>query len=405
MQQALLIPPEPPRRVPSSAPSLEDRLRSLHNYIYANEGIKQYARVMDEVAKVLYTKLAADQRGDDRLYDASEDQLPALMRTIFDSVKQGEHHAFDAGEQLLLSDDALGFAFRQLGRQPIRVQDPKGAAFQAILGPTLRSELGQFFTPDPLKQLLIALTCPRSGEVVGDPASGTAGLLLDVVRNVPESVVRAAEVDAVLARLARLNLYLAGAHAAEVVRIDSLQPLSELSAATSGRLGRDAFDVIVTNPPFGSKGKVSDPDILRDLPVTASGKRSVAPEILFVERIVQMLKPGGRAGIVLPSGLLSNSSAAGLRSYLRAQGRIYATVALPVETFQPTGNSVNAALMFFERSPGSAKAPYPVFRAISGSVGYDHRGRPSAQEADAPAIAQAWSAFAEEYGEVYRWAR
>jgi type I restriction enzyme M protein len=384
--------------------TLGDRLRDVHNHIYANEGIKQYARVSDEVIKLIFTRLMIEDRSalNARLSDR---EIAATARSAFQTAIDAtqEIQAFEEGDMLRLSDQAIAYAMRRLDTAVLRDGDPKGAAFQAILGPTLRGELGQFFTPDPVKTLLTHLTRPGDGDVCCDPASGTAGLLLEIRQFQPASRIRAAEVDSALARLARLNLFLAGEDEPEVHRLDALRPMDDLAESSSGRLGPECCDVIVSNPPFGSKGRVSDQAILSDLPNVTGGKNSVSPEVLFIERIVQLLRPGGRAGIVLPMGILSNPSTRHVRQFLRSTGRIYATVALPAETFKPTGNSVQAAILFFEKTAARPLAMYPAFRAISLSIGYDHRGR-STDSADTAEILNAWDSFRDEFAQEYPWA-
>lgn len=383
--------------------TLGDRLRDVHNYVYANEGIKQYARVSDEVIKLIFARLMLED-GVAPDVDLADSEIAATARSAFQSAIEATQaiQAFEAGETLKLSDTAIAYAIRRLGPAVLRDHDPKGVAFQVILGPTLRGELGQFFTPDPVKTLLTHLTRPGAGDVCCDPASGTAGLLLEVRQFQPASRIRAAEIDSALARLARLNLFLSGEAEPEVHRLDALRPIDELSEASSGQLGPECCDVVVSNPPFGSKGKVSSREILSDLINVTGGKSSVAPEVLFIERIAQLLRPGGRAGIVLPIGVLSNPSTAHVRRFLRSVGRIYATVALPIETFKPTGNSVQAAIVFFEKNATPPSRPYPVFRAISQSIGYDHRGRPN-ESADTRQILDAWDSFRDEFAQEYAW--
>lgn len=397
MQETLVLPNAPTRN--GGDRSLEERLKSIHNHIYASEGIKQYSRVMDEIVKVLFARLHAERTG----AQVGSIDVARTARELFSEAARAEATGiFEPSDQIQLSDEALAFAITQLGPEHLRAQDPKGAAFQTVLGPTLRGELGQFFTPDPVKALLVGLTLPTAGSLIGDPASGSAGLLLDAHRSVPGLKVRAVEIDASLARLARMNLYLSGIANPDVVRADALLPLATLDDVTAGRVAAAIFDFIVTNPPFGSKGKISDPIVLANLAEAAAGKKAVAPEVLFIERVVQLLKDGGRAGIVLPLGILSNTSAGYIRGFLRREGRIYATITLPPETFRPTGNSVNSALLFFEKGRTS-DGRYPVFRGISSSVGYDHRGRPLPDGPDAPDILHAWAQFRERYSKDYPW--
>ncbi|HET9677466.1 MAG TPA: N-6 DNA methylase [Solirubrobacterales bacterium] len=388
----------------NGAPSLEDRLREIHNFIYANEGIKQYARVTDEVVKVIFARHTIEEKEaiDPRLDDA---RIAETARAAFQAAAAAavEIEPFEPGESLKLSDSAIAFAMRKLCADGLRHQDPNGVAFQTILGPTLRGELGQFFTPDPIKKLLVAMTRPAPGDVCCDPASGTAGLLLEVRKCQPLAKIVGAEVDAALARLARLNLLFAGEERPEIHRLDALRPLGDVSHLSGGSLRGESCNVIVSNPPFGSKGKVSNPEILAEMPHVIASKKAVPPELLFIERIVQLLRAGGRAGIVLPIGILSNPSTSHVREYLRSTGRIYATVSLPAETFRPTGNSVQASIIFFEKTSKQPTGQYPVFRAISRSVGYDHRGR-VVNSSDTPQILGEWDKFRGIYRGEYPWA-
>jgi len=383
-------------------PPLSARLRDVHNYIYANEGIKQFARITDEISKLILAKMSRDQRHESMRLDAPDSEVALSVRTAFAETLASHDisRLFDHQEQLRLSEQAIAYAMRKLGSKPLKGQDPEGEAFQAILGPILRGELGQFFTPDPVKSLLIEMTNPRVGEVVADPASGSAGLLLNAGLYQPDAHLVATEIDAALARLAQVNLSLSGYGTAKVLRLDALAPLSRLAESSDDLVTESSFDVIVTNPPFGSKGKIGDSTVLEDLSHVSAGKASMPPEILFVERIVQLLKPGGRAGIVVPSGMLSNPSLRHVRGFLRESGRIYATISLPVETFMKTGNSVNAAILFFEKTRSTSQ--YPTFRGISRSLGYDHRGR-EIGNSDIPQLLEAWREFARLYSEYYRW--
>lgn len=390
--------------VDTAASSLRDELRAIHNFIYANEGIKQQARVSDELVKLLYAKLH-DERENGGAFSAGGG--PHLIATrVHDAFAAAAESSsalgiFDGSERIHLSAEAIAFAVEHLQGPRLLERDPKGVAFQAVLGHSLRAEQGQFFTPDPVKQLLIEITKPGQGEVVGDPATGTAGLLLDARAACGDQGIslRGVEIDAALTRIARLNLFLAGESRPAIYRADALQPLDQLEASTEGLFGPQTLDVVITNPPFGSRGKVSDSAILGGLQNVAGGRKAVPPEILFMERIVQLLRPGGRAGIVLPVGILSNPSLRHIRDYIHRTSQVFASISLPPETFQPTGNGVNAAIIFFRRLAERGPGRYPVFRAVSRSVGYDHRGRrrPDLVD-DTPMILEAWREFAARYG-------
>jgi type I restriction enzyme M protein len=390
--------------VDAAASNLRDELRTIHNFIYANEGIKQQARLSDELVKLLYAKLHDEREGGSAFSTPDKPDLTAMrVHDAFAAAAESTSRLgiFDGTERIQLSNDAIAFAVEHLQGPKLAERDPKGIAFQAVLGHSLRAEQGQFFTPDPVKQMLVEITRPRRGEVVGDPATGTAGLLLDARAACEGNGIslRGVETDAALARIARLNLFLAGDSQPAVYRTDALRPLDQLETSTEACFGRETLDVVITNPPFGSRGKVIDPAILGGLQNVAGGRKAVPPEILFIERIIQLLRPGGRAGVVLPVGILSNPSLRHVRDYIHRTCQVFASISLPPETFQPTGNGVNAAIIFFRRLTNGRPDRYPVFRAVGQSLGYDHRGRRRADLLDdTPRILEGWREFAARYG-------
>ena len=151
----------------------------------------------------------------------------------------------------------------------------------------------------------------------------------------------------------------------------------------------------MTNPPFGSKGKVSDPSILSDydfgyvwkrsknaekfekgkLLVGNKGNGGQVPDILFVERCIELLKPGGRMGIVLPDGDLTNQNTEFMRAWLKDRVQIVAVVSLPQETFVPFGAGVKSSVLFLKKPRGKVSERYPIFFANLQKIGYDIRGR------------------------------
>jgi type I restriction enzyme M protein len=148
------------------------------------------------------------------------------------------------------------------------------------------------------------------------------------------------------------------------------------------------FDIIVTNPPFGSKIPIDDPHIMEQFELskfeTENGVRraSMPPEQLFIERCFQLLKPGGRLAIVLPDSILSNPGLAFIRRWILKRARVIASVDLPQVTFEPyTGTQTSILLlqkktreeMLLEQESGKLR-DYEVFMTTPEAVGHDRRG-------------------------------
>ncbi len=239
-----------------------------------------------------------------------------------------------------------------------------------------------------------------------------------LVRQFAESCLYGIDFDPDLKRAARMNMILNNDGHGNILSFNSLEyPLmlgrkhavelrqefehrsrgewpDPVRARLEGDLG--TFDFIFTNPPFGAKIPLDDPHILdqfdlghrwsrdREGRFAREGalQRSVAPEVLFVERCVQWAKPGtGKIAIVLPDGILGNPDAEYIRYWILTRCQVLASVDLPVEAFLPQVG-VQASLLFLRRKSQAemdAEAlghieDYAVFMAIAETVGHDRRG-------------------------------
>lgn len=165
------------------------------------------------------------------------------------------------------------------------------------------------------------------------------------------------------------------------------------AVSRSGELHFGSFDVVLTNPPFGARIPIDDPDVLGrfdlghawDRPeaggwIRGAQKARMPPEILFIERCLNWLRDGGRMGIVLPDGILGNPDLEYVRAWILRRARVLASIDLPVETFLPQVG-VQASLLFLEKRPlaevnAGVDPDYPIFMAVAEHVGHDRRGNP-----------------------------
>jgi len=150
-----------------------------------------------------------------------------------------------------------------------------------------------------------------------------------------------------------------------------------------------SFDVVFTNPPFGSKLPVDDPHILDRYDLTKyeakAPRASLPPEQLFVQRCLDFLKPGGRMAIVLPDSILSNPGLSWLRRWVLTQAWIIASVDLPREMFARSDTHTMTSVLILQRFTREERAyvqkvgrpdDYEIFMAIAEKVGWDLRGQP-----------------------------
>jgi type I restriction enzyme M protein len=142
------------------------------------------------------------------------------------------------------------------------------------------------------------------------------------------------------------------------------------------------FDIVVTNPPFGTKAVIDDPDILSQFQITSfntsTPRSSLPPEQLFIERCLQFLKPGGVLAIVLPDSILTNPGLTWLREWILMNTYVLASIDLPVETFEPHVGTKTSVLVLRKKTEEQKKLKedYEIYMAIPEKIGHDRRGNP-----------------------------
>jgi type I restriction enzyme M protein len=293
-------------------------------------------------------------------------------------------------------------------------RDIKGLAFQKFVYAHQRGDRGEFFTPDPIIDLAVKMINPNMNEVVMDPACGTGGFLVSSMKHVESHLkdVISSEVDyekaktnfalkkligidfnPSLVRVSKMRMILEEDghtgifHSNSLINIDEIKKAAK--TASSPNVDHNSVQIILTNPPFGKKGKVTDKTILKSLDlghkwVKKDGKYvksekvldSQVPDILFIERCIEFLSEGGRMGIVLPDAILSGPSLQYVRDYILSKTKLVAVVSLPYSTFIPHGANVKASILFLQKlSSKKLKAlnsdSYDIFMADIEEIGYE----------------------------------
>lgn len=416
--------------------------RRCHNFIHGNEGMPKDAAFW-QFLYLIFAKMHDEQRSRDvpsrfwagpteQFEDDGRKAIRARVEPLFEEVKAKYEDIFRGNEEITLSDRALAFMVSELAKYDfLRTEvDAKGAAYQEIVGTNLRGDRGQYFTPRGAIKLMVEVLNPRPGERVLDPSCGTGGFLvatvnhwvramnertpskgedtedfLDVASELQAAVrdgIFGADFDPFLVRATTMNLMMAAGSRAKVAHMDSLAfPKGHLSGVEVARrhfpLG--SIDVLMTNPPFGSEIPITDPVVLEQYERGLSGKwqqqddtwvrgdgtqNAVAPEVLFIQRAVEWLRPGGRAGIVLPNGILGNPGDEYIRRWILRHCWVLASIEMPVELFKAEANvNILTSLLFLKRKrDDEIKAEdlgqvieYPVFMAVADKVGYGPRGQ------------------------------
>jgi len=181
-----------------------------------------------------------------------------------------------------------------------------------------------------------------------------------------------------------MNMVMHGDGSSNIVHANSLEAASNWNDEAKKKVHPGEFDIVVTNPPFGTKAVIDNREILARYELTTFKTRSprtkLPPERLFIERCLDFLKPGGLLGIVLPDSILSSPGLTWLREWILKKTYVIASVDLPVETFEPHTGTQTSILILRKKNVWQEKLAltedYDIFMAIPEKVGHDRRGNP-----------------------------
>lgn len=371
----------------------------------------------------------------------------SYMQRLFEDVKAEflEDNIFDENEKIKLRERSFEQIVKELEIYNLTSTsaDVKGIAFEKFLGKTFRGELGQFFTPRVIVDFIVELLEPKENELICDPCAGSGGFLIKAFESVKKAIdnyyielkkakqkeifgedleniddeklkkqyekflittneeqekrieklshksIYGADANPRMARVSKMNMIMHGDGHNGIHHNDGLLNVNGIF--------RNRFDMIVTNPPFGTNldkkyptveeddkyknvamikkykkeyGEIYTEEMKQvtdniDKPIRGLfevGKTSGATEVLFIERCLDLLKDGGRMGIVLPEGVLNSSNLQNAREYFESRAKILLIVSLPQDIFISSGATVKTSLVFFKKFTQREKEEYQAIK-------------------------------------------
>jgi type I restriction enzyme M protein len=404
--------------------NLKAVFRDLRNHLAGmTTGITRDEALAQEIINVLFCKILDEQEtapDDTVTFRAGVGDEPGLVRSrildLFERVKVATFDdVFSSQDTINLDPDSLRYVVGELQNYSIMDSDRDaiGEAFEVFIGPALRGAEGQFFTPRNVVHMIVDMLDPQPGEKILDPACGSGGFLTVALEHVWQKLradgrrkswsakqlfkrevevasecFRGVDKDAFLSKVCKAYMALIGDGRGGVFCANSLADPSEWEPVLRSKIPLGRFDVVMTNPPFGVKIPIKGQSTLSQYELghawegdTSSGftpttrvKESESPQILFIERCIQFLRPGGRLGIILPEGVLGNKNAGYILDFLRGQGRIVALVDCTRTLFQPHTDTKTDVVIF--QKHGESHAEGPTFLSVAKTCGHDKRGRP-----------------------------
>jgi type I restriction enzyme M protein len=313
--------------------------------------------------------------------------------------------------------------------------DVKGKAYEEVVGSNLRGDRGEFFTPRNACQMAVRMIDPRPGERMLDPACGTGGFLITAMNHalsLLEEAERAQwdnpaegsdyerqelwrkrdeylrecvvglDLNPALVRAAKMNMVMNNDGSGGLEQANSLANPHTLSPEARKLAPLGSFDIIFTNPPFGANITIDDEEVLSQYELATvwdlgnDGRwskrldkegnpvlqKSQPPEILFIERCVQLMKPGtGRMAMVIPNGILNNPALEYVRQWILDNTQLLAVVDMARELFQPKNDTQTSMVLMRRLSDDelslarASKLDYACFMAVTERIGRDKRGQ------------------------------
>ena len=408
---------------PFGRSELKSAFRRILRRLYANSNISRREKLGGEMIKLIFSKIEDEKTYLNRVPDfraeAGEDPKNIKTRVLglFEKVKRElrEDNVFSPAETITLEAESIAWVVGQLERSSLLKTntDVVGDAFEVFAESRLAGEKGEFFTPRGLIELAVQLVDPRPEETVCDPACGSGGFLIYAMRRIWEKMdkdpkwknspkihelkqkfaslsIFGIEKENDLVKIAKAYMAISGDGRSNIAHENALREPKSFSASAKHKfVNKDeqlkTYDIVLTNPPFGTKARVSKSDSQYfDLGYKWKKENSEEwkrervicerdPYVLFIERCLALLPPKGRLAIILPETVFHAPKTEYIRHFIRSKSCIKAVIELPHNSFRPHCNA-KTCLLIAEK--GFKKEPSNVIMAVPREMGHDHNGRP-----------------------------
>ena len=398
------------------AVNLKLRFKSILYHLYSNTNIQSRTRLCNEMTKILFCKIY-DERSDldVPIFQYTPEETRREVKRKIES-KLWKHvltdlestDVFDKKEGIILDEDSVAYVVGELERVSLlkTEYDVIGAAFEVFAERYFIGEKGEFFTPRVAVINAIKALNPSYAQSIIDPACGSGGFLIQALKHVWSKIeensinkkqerkqapnyIFGIDKEPDLVKVARSYMALIGDGHTSIVDADSLKPVNKWSERSRVKLtDREGclkqFDMVITNPPFGSNIFVEHHYILENYELGHLWSKDnktgnwikqnktvrTSPQILFLELCIKILKENGLMCIVLPEGIFGNPTEGYVRQWLLENVKIIAVWDCPQSLFLPHTNTKTCMLFVQKEKVRDQK----ILMSLLHKTGHDQRG-------------------------------
>lgn len=403
-----------------SEPTQKDVFKQIKNYLAGRfVGATRDRALLEEVVKCFFCKHYILTHAEMSVVEDSIN-LSKKYREVFTELKKRLPYVFDEIEEIQLDPLSIQFVDAELNKINFQNlnRDPFGDLYEVFVSTGVREEEGQFFTPQNGVELLISLVKPQPGEKIIDPAAGAGGFLSSAFQYLTAKNVLSKDIvanlygiekDSYLAKLGATRIAMMSLSECNIQCGDSLAWIDDqeqpLKIKSNGH-----FDIVLTNPPFGKNIISTTKEVQKSFELgydwkfnseknsyERNGKiqLNVPPQVLFVERCINLLKEGGRLGMVVPESLITSKAYSYVVDFMRNRGEFEAVLGMPEDFFKTSGKGgthTKACLILFVKNTKKLNISKSIFMAEAKWCGHDSRGRNIEQD-DLPLILENFEKF------------
>lgn len=396
----------------------KDVLHRMRNYLAGQVlGFTRDEALLEEVLKCAFCRVSLERKG--KAYSPQDTvdsrAIAEQYHRTFHLIREKFSTLFSPNDEILLDPTNIAYIDRELATITISgtTHDLIGDIYETFIGSNYRGQEGQFFTPKTAVRALIELTVPNADDIIIDPACGSGSFLLEAARYITASSeiipdrIHGIDKDSSLVRLSQIHLTLQYDTLFPITCADSLLWNGDLEKTpTKSLMGQ--FTLVLTNPPFGSKIVALSGNARSDFELAHKWRYSKAtgryhkqvslavnssPQVLFIERCISLLAPGGRLGIVIPESVLSNPNHRHVVQYIMDYTTPLAVIGMPESLFKTSGRGgthTKVCLVVLEKS--APPSNHQIFMAEAKWCGHDSRAREIPKD-DMPSIIKKFKAF------------
>ncbi|MBP7479946.1 MAG: N-6 DNA methylase [Spirochaetaceae bacterium] len=407
------------------AKNLKSVFKAIRNYLAANAvGTTRDEVFASQLINLIFCKIYDERftkKDEIVTFRAGTNEQDKVVKDrilqLFERVQKQYDDVIDAEDQIILDDRSLAYIVGELQLFSLQesARDAVGDAFEVFIGPSLKGGQGQFFTPRNVVKMIVDMIDPTPDAKIIDPACGSGGFLVEALRHVwqrveekgielgwPESEIesekqkvaiknfRGIDKDTFLSKVAKAYMAILGDGRGGVFCENSLDQIKNWKSKTRNQIQLNEFDIVITNPPFGKKLAIDSEDLLsryelghkwsynEELDSFEKGELydKQPPQILFIERCFDLLKDGGKLGIVLLESIFGMPKYRYVVDYIQKKSKVLAIVTMPEELFQPHTHA-KCCVVICEKTCAKVDEEYEIFMADLEWCGHDSRGNPT----------------------------